>query len=101
MAFVFAVAGCATSGTGQPQPQAGASPAFSDCAGCPEVVAIPVGRFLMGSPADEPDKWEGGREDPRHPVVIAREFAIGKFEVTRAQFARFQADTGRVMAGCA
>lgn len=78
----------------------GASAGFRDCPDCPEMLSIPPGKFLMGSPADEVDKWEGGREDPRHPVTIGQAFAMGRYEVTRAQYARFQADTGRPPAPC-
>ncbi len=40
-------------------------------------------------------------EEPYHPVTFSRAFAIGKFEVTRAQFAAFIRDTGYVIEpGC-
>ncbi len=54
-----------------------------DCDGCPPLVVIPAGTFMMGSPADE-----AGRFDDEGPfrVTFAKPFAIGKFEVTRAQW---------------
>jgi sulfatase modifying factor 1 len=64
------------------------------------MVAIPAGRFTMGSPASE-DRWEGGREDPQHEVRIARRFALGRYDVTRAQFSRFVDETGYAANGCA
>ncbi len=48
----------------------------------PELVVIPGGAFTMGSEAGEPD------EQPRHPVTLAG-FALGKYEVTNAEFERF------------
>jgi formylglycine-generating enzyme required for sulfatase activity len=67
-------------------------PVFQDCNVCPEMVALPAGEFLMGSPKDEPGHLpvEGL---PRR-VVIAGPIAIGKFEVTVDQFSAFIADTG-------
>lgn len=64
------------------------------------MVVIAAGEFMMGSPPSE-DRWDGGREDPRHKVAIARGFALGQFEVTRRQFALFAADTERPAARCA
>ena len=65
---------------------------FRDCAGCPVMVAVPAGSFTMGSPSHEAGrkKWEG----PRHRVTISKPLAVGKYEVTRAEFARFVAATG-------
>ena len=53
-----------------------------------EFVKIPAGSFFMGSPEDE----EGRKKDesPRHKVTIAKPFYMGKYEVTNAQFRRFQ-----------
>src|SRR6266436_1112671 len=71
-----------------PQPH----PTFKDCANCPEMVAVPAGEFMMGSPKDE-----RGRERveglPRR-VVIPKPIAIGKFEATVDQFSAFVAETG-------
>jgi formylglycine-generating enzyme required for sulfatase activity len=65
---------------------------FRDCPDCPEMVVVPAGQFVMGSPADEPQR-EADREDAV-PVAIARPFAIGAFAVTRGEFAAFVAATG-------
>jgi formylglycine-generating enzyme required for sulfatase activity len=59
--------------------------AFRDCATCPEMVVIPAGSFKMGSPDDEADR--NGDEGPQRMVTIARPFAVGKFEVTFAEWA--------------
>jgi len=58
---------------------------FSECTGCPAMVVVPAGRFLMGSPGPEEGSAEPGRKDtegPRHPVTISRPFAVSRFEVT-------------------
>ncbi|MEQ1608851.1 MAG: formylglycine-generating enzyme family protein [Hyphomonadaceae bacterium] len=53
---------------------------FRDCAaGCPEMVVMPGGAFVMGSPAEELGRKPN--EGPQHSVTIAP-FAVGKFEVT-------------------
>jgi formylglycine-generating enzyme required for sulfatase activity len=58
---------------------------FSECArGCPKMVVVPSGLFMMGSPADEPEAIAD--EHPRHQVTIAKRFAVGKFEVTFAEW---------------
>jgi uncharacterized caspase-like protein len=53
---------------------------FKDCPECPEMVVVPAGEFMMGSPVGE----EGRKDDesPQHKVTIAKPFAVGKFEVT-------------------
>ena len=56
---------------------------FTDCGGCPEVVVLAGGLFTMGSPSDEPGR--GRDEGPQREVSIAP-FAIGKYEVTFAQW---------------
>lgn len=53
---------------------------FRDCEVCPEMVVIPAGSFLMGSPQTEDGRYP--REGPQHRVAIGRPFAAGKFEVT-------------------
>ncbi len=46
----------------------------------PLMVVIPAGRFLMGSPPDEPERLDS--EGPQHEVRIARPFALGVYAVT-------------------
>ena len=53
---------------------------------------MPAGQFLMGSPEDEPYRYDN--EGPRHEVAIPRTFALGKYEVTREEFAAFVRSTG-------
>src|SRR5262245_13995687 len=60
---------------------------FRDCYECPQMVVIPAGRFMMGSPQNEAER--SSNEGPRHAVTIARPFAVGKFAVTRAEYAAF------------
>ena len=62
---------------------------IKDCADCPEMVIIPAGSFEMGSPESEKDRWPDGSEGPVHKVSIDYTFALGKHELTRAEFARF------------
>ena len=61
--------------------------AFRDCPECPEMVVVPAGSFLMGSPHDEEKRQKN--EGPRHRVTIAKPFAVGKYEVTRREFGAF------------
>ncbi|MGD9981827.1 MAG: SUMF1/EgtB/PvdO family nonheme iron enzyme [Hyphomonadaceae bacterium] len=56
---------------------------FSDCSGCPEMVVLAGGLFMMGSPDNEPGR--GRDEGPRHEVSLAP-FAIAKYEITFAQW---------------
>ena len=53
---------------------------FRDCPRCPEMVVIPPGQLLMGSPVGELERQED--EGPVHSVAIAQPLAIGRFEVT-------------------
>lgn len=64
---------------------------------CPEIVVIPAGSFLMGSPANEEERTPA--EGPQHEVRIAQPFALGRYTVTRGEFATFVADTGHLLTG--
>jgi formylglycine-generating enzyme required for sulfatase activity len=66
---------------------------IQDCAECPELLAVPAGEFIMGSGPKE--KMREPDEEPAHRVRIAASIAVGKFEVTRAQYAVFVKETGR------
>ncbi len=48
-----------------------------------EMVYVPGGSFLMGSPENEPDRRS--YEGPQHRVTV-QDFYIGKYEVTQAQW---------------
>jgi formylglycine-generating enzyme required for sulfatase activity len=47
---------------------------------CPEMVVIPAGSFIMGSPASEQSRTSD--EGPQHKVEIAKSFAVSKYELT-------------------
>lgn len=64
-----------------------AANAFTDCADCPQMIVIPAGSFLMGSPQTE--KGRDSSESPQHRVSIPRAFALGRYDVTRDQYAVF------------
>ncbi len=49
-----------------------------------EMVAIPSGKFMMGSPETEHDRYDD--ESPQHPVTIQQPFFIGKYPVTQTQW---------------
>jgi formylglycine-generating enzyme required for sulfatase activity len=78
---------------------------FRDCADCPELVVIPAGSNDMGSDAVPLDSvrrvgpvdldYIASSEAPRHRISIARPYALGRYEITRAQYARFVAETAR------
>ena len=60
---------------------------FKDCRECPEMVVIPSGSFRMGDVRHPNEK-------PVHAVNIRYTFAVGKYEVTRGEFAAFVRDSG-------
>src|SRR5580692_11544510 len=74
---------------------------FRDCPDCPEMVVVPAGSFTMGSSAEE-KSWaasHGGSvyavadEAPQHQVSLPS-FALGKYDVTRGEYAAFARETG-------
>src|ERR1051326_2412293 len=81
---------------------------FRDCRACPEMVVIPAGSFTMGSSTEE-KSWaanHGGSmyavadEAPQH-LVSPPAFALGKYDVTRGEYAVFARETGyRASNGC-
>lgn len=96
--LVMALLSACTTASSSTSPMVGQS--FTDChAVCPEMVVIPAGRFMMGS--SDTDAEGAANERPQHEVVIAQAFAMGRYEVTRAQFARFVRATQRDMHRCA
>ena len=69
---------------------------FRDCATCPELVAVPAGQFLIGSPLSEAGR--SANEGPQQLVHI-KAFAIGKNIVTRGEWKEFVESTHRPVAG--
>ena len=65
---------------------------FKDCEACPEMVVVPPGSFVMGSPAGEQERGDG--EGPRRHIVLAGALAVGKYEVTFAEWEACRADGG-------
>src|SRR5262249_57056239 len=69
---------------------------FRDCPDCPEMVMLPLGRFVMGAPPGEEERENApdyfrGHSVPQHSVTIQHSFAIAKFDVTRDEYAQFVA----------
>ena len=63
------------------------------------MIVLPAGDVMMGSP--ETERGRSNEEGPQHRVTIANPFAIGKFPMTRGEFAAFVKDTGyRAEGGC-
>ena len=69
-----------------------AGEAFRDCPTCPEMIVVPAGRFMMGSPDSKSEALADER--PQHPVTIAQAFAIGRYEVTFKEWDACVADGG-------
>jgi len=79
---------------------------FRDCEGCPEMVVVPPGSFMMGttdaeiSVEVEQAQREGysasrmDREQPVHQVNIDYKLAVSIHEVTRGEFAQFVQESG-------
>jgi formylglycine-generating enzyme required for sulfatase activity len=84
----LALAACLASAAQAAGPEPGAT--FRDCADCPEMVVVPAGSFRMGSET----RQAKSDEQPVHEVNVPG-FAIGRTEVTRAQYRLFASETGR------
>jgi len=80
---------------GGAQDQAGRE--FKECPDCPEMVGIPAGKFVMGSPAQEAGRFDS--EGPQH-VVAVKAFALAKYDVTSEEFLVFLRATGYQPAPC-
>ena len=67
-------------------PTGGTAPGtvFSDCATCPQMVVVPAGSFMMGSPTSDAEAYSDER--PQHAVRIGSPFAVGVYEVTFAEW---------------
>ena len=66
---------------------------FRECDGCPELVVVRAGTYMMGSPSGEARRESD--EGPVHEVRIGEPFAVGVYEVTFAEW-----DVCRGEGGC-
>jgi len=73
---------------------------FKDCKECPEMVVIPAGDFMIGSTEDEKGRIDkpGAIEGPQRLVHI-RQFAAGRFHITKREWAAFVKETNRSESG--
>ena len=65
---------------------------FKECDKCPEMVVVPQGSFKMGSAVNEPEREPD--EGPQHAVKLVRDFAVGRFVVTFAEWDACTAEGG-------
>jgi formylglycine-generating enzyme required for sulfatase activity len=65
---------------------------FKECEDCPEMVVVPNGTFIMGSPPGEPGREQF--EGPQQKIVIDRMFAAGRTEVSFTEWDACLADGG-------
>jgi len=102
LVLTAAIAGC-----GAPEPEGGQAATATgggpelirDCPECPELVVIPAGTFQMGSTPEETlmakvPEARARNEHPEVTVTIARPYALGRREVTIAEFRAFAVATG-------
>ena len=71
---------------------------FRDCLFCPEMVVVPAGTFQMGSGPDDDEVSDTERQ--RRSVTVGS-FALGRYEVTRAEYAKFVEGTEHPDRECA
>jgi formylglycine-generating enzyme required for sulfatase activity len=77
---------------------------FRECDDCPEMVIVPEGSFVMGSPNSEPfifmmgsrnsEQGLGSHDSPQHKVTIANAFAVSRIAVTFDEWDVCVADGG-------
>jgi len=83
--------------SGEARVAQGMATTFRECVECPEMTAIPAGRFVMGSPAGERGRFDS--EAPQHEVSL-RAFALGTYDITNEEFLTFLRETGFQPAPC-
>jgi formylglycine-generating enzyme required for sulfatase activity len=65
---------------------------FKECDHCPEMVVVPGGNFVMGSPDSEPSRTS--EEGPQQHVTFGHSFAVGRSAVTFAEWNACVAEGG-------
>jgi formylglycine-generating enzyme required for sulfatase activity/predicted Ser/Thr protein kinase len=61
-----------------------------------ELILIPAGKFMMGSP---PDEFAKDKSEHLHEVEISRDFWLGKYPVTQEQWRALMSRTPSVFSG--
>ncbi|MGH8250623.1 MAG: formylglycine-generating enzyme family protein [Steroidobacteraceae bacterium] len=99
MLSLMLLAAAAQSTAAETERAAGA--VIRDCDDCPEMVVIPAGSFVMGTPGAAVARGAAGAEADAVVITLPRAFALGRHEVTRGEYARFIADSGHeAQSGC-
>jgi sulfatase modifying factor 1 len=62
-----------------------------------QLIRVPAGRFVMGSPSTEPSR---SADETPHRVVLTHEFYLGRDEVTQDEWARIVGSRPSNHAGC-
>lgn len=96
LSCAFALIAAAPASAAAPPPSAVSSQPgakFRECRDCPDMVVLPAGAFIMGSPDTEKERFKN--EGPQHRVTIPRPFAMAAYPVTVADYRRFVAATRR------
>ncbi len=65
---------------------------FQECKDCPQMVVVPRGTAILGSPSGEPGRQSN--ETAPHSVTIDKPFAVGRYAVTFDQWDACVADGG-------
>jgi formylglycine-generating enzyme required for sulfatase activity len=65
---------------------------FKECDNCPEMVVVPGGGFVMGSPGNEPSRATD--EGPQQQITFGHAFAVGRSAVTFAEWNECVAEGG-------
>jgi formylglycine-generating enzyme required for sulfatase activity len=81
LTVVFAAA--CTPSTPEPAAQPQVGDRLKECRNCPELVVLPAGEYLMGSPPDEPDRRDN---ETQRQITFAKPFAMGVTPVTWIQW---------------
>lgn len=67
---------------------------FRDCPSCPEMVVIPAGSFVMGTPdaaRAAPNDSSNDKEKPARTIQM-KSFSLGRYEVTQAEWVAVMGD---------
>jgi formylglycine-generating enzyme required for sulfatase activity len=83
--FILAISGSAQPGglnvlTAEQERVLNPRESFKECNRCPEMIVVPAGELIMGSPQSEADR--SPEEGPQHTVIFAKPFAVGRFSIT-------------------